>query len=139
MYAPEKALLVQWLGQLFTSGGDSGSIYYAKLGSFTYAIAIHRAQVTLTSSNYLVPGGAGLNQVVSYSGPLRAVIEKFKEHSDVDDVAWFKLKEHLPRLSGQFQVADESRSGWGLNHCRQAYRSNSLSEEIDCCCKYFLM
>ena len=95
----------------------------------------------------MVPGGAGLNQVVSCGGPLRAVIEKFKEHSDVDDVAWFKLKEHLLPIdealnepwNGQFQVADESRSGWGLNHCRQAYRSNSLSEVIDCCCKYFLM
>ena len=51
--------------------------------SFTYAIAIRRAQVTFTSSNYLVPGGACLHQVVSCGGPLRAVIENFKEHSDI--------------------------------------------------------
>ena len=89
MYAPEKALLAQWEpGQLFTSGGD------------TLALSTMRSWVLLHTrlrfiKHNLVPGGAGLNQVVSCSGPLRAVIEKFKEHSDVDDVAWFKLKEHM--------------------------------------------
>jgi hypothetical protein len=60
-----------------------GSIFDANLSSFTYPIAIHRAQVTFTSSNYLVPGGACLHQVGFCGGPLRAVIEKFKEHTDI--------------------------------------------------------
>eukprot|EP00981_Chlorochromonas_danica_P013990 scaffold7211_cov247-Ochromonas_danica.AAC.6 len=86
---------VQWeQGQRFAAGGDSGSVYYAKLGSFTYPIAIHRAQVTVETPNYLESGkdAKKLYQIVSIGTPLKKVVEKFKNDLDITEVDWFKFK-----------------------------------------------
>ena len=91
----KNVVAVQWeQGQRFAAGGDSGSIYYAKLGSFTYPIAIHRAQVTVETPNYLESGinAKELYQVMSIGTPLKTVVEKFKIDCDIDEVDWFKLK-----------------------------------------------
>lgn len=53
-FAVTDAVVVQWEpGQRFAAGGDSGSVYYAKLGSFTYPIAVHRAQTYIETPNHL--------------------------------------------------------------------------------------
>jgi hypothetical protein len=91
------AVVVQWEpGQRFASGGDSGSVYYAKMGSFSFPIAIHRAQVIIETPNYL-EGGPPTCQVVSIGTPLREVVEKFREHKDGSDVVWFKKKDLLEK------------------------------------------
>jgi hypothetical protein len=93
-YLVDSAVVVQWEpGQRFAAGGDSGSVYYAKLGSFTYPIAIHRAQAIIETPNYLKAGGDKLCQIVSIGTPLRNVVLEFKRIYDVSAVSWFKTKE----------------------------------------------
>ena len=95
------AIVVRWEpGQRFTSGGDSGSVYYAKVGTFTFPIAIHRAQVVHVTHNYLDAGDPWLREVVSIGTPLRKVVEEFKSHIMVGELQWFKLKTLEERQKG---------------------------------------
>jgi hypothetical protein len=53
-FAVTDAVVVQWEpGQRFAAPGDSGSVYYAQLGSFTFPIAVHRGQTYVETPNHL--------------------------------------------------------------------------------------
>lgn len=78
-------------GQRFAASGDSGSVYYANLGSFTFPIAIHRAQVIYETPNYLI-GGAPQQQVVPIGTPLLKVVKKFKDEAEIRELIWFRSK-----------------------------------------------
>lgn len=89
-YSVDNAVVVQWEpGQRFTQGGDSGSVYYAKIGSFTYPIAIHRAQVVSKDKNYLEPG-KDLAVIVSIGTSLYDIVQALKKEYEVERVQWFK-------------------------------------------------
>jgi hypothetical protein len=81
-------------------------VYYAKMGSFSFPIAIHRAQVIIETPNYL-EGGPPTCQVVSIGTPLREVVEKFREHKDGSDVVWFKKKDLLEKEGSVISKAND--------------------------------
>lgn len=90
-YCAEYAVVVRWdVGQRFTAGGDSGSVYYAKLGSFTFPIAIHRGAAYIKTPNYLEPGGQPLLEVISFGTPLNKVISEIKNRLCISNIRWSK-------------------------------------------------
>lgn len=72
------AILIQWIpGTRFAGGGDSGSIYYAKSGSFWKPIAIHSGPCLILTGNYLSPNGSPNAQIMSAGTSLKGAMERF--------------------------------------------------------------
>lgn len=97
VYSPRKVIVVQWEpGQPFTRTGDSGSVYYAKIGSFTYPIAIHRGVCKIETDDYLsIQSGVNLKlaSIMSFGTPIVDIINEFKKHNDdFYTFEWFKSK-----------------------------------------------
>lgn len=84
------AVLVQWEpGQRFTAEGDSGCVYYAKLGSFYHPIAVHRGQVVYRTRGCL-NGGEEMRQIVSFGSPLQKIVDVIKDAYDTEKIDFFK-------------------------------------------------